>query len=431
MTRPASHAGDDPLDRIQRAAFGYFLEHVNPLNGLVADTSRVAAPASIAVVGFALTCYPIGVERGWMSRTEAASLTLTTLEFFWASKQNREPLATGYKGFFYHFLDMLTGQRVWQSELSTIDTTLLLAGMLVAGVYFDQDNETETEIRILAEALYHRVDWLWVCKDAMPPRLGWKPNSGFLRHRWTGYDEATLLYVLGLASPTSPLPSDIYATRTAGYHWKSVHGYDYLYAGQLFIHQFSHVWIDFDGIPDRFMHERGSDYFQNSRHAAYVQREYARQNPHEFAGYGDDFWALTAGDGPGLLKRSIEGKRRRFFGYAARGAPFGPDDGTIDPCAVIGSLPFAPEISLSALQHLLVRYPAIASRARLPSGFNPTFPTKDSGGWMCEVDSGLDLGIVVTMIENHRSGFIWRLMRNCPHVATGLRRAGFKGGWLS
>lgn len=431
MTDQLSQAVHDRLEPLQRAAFGYFLDHANPSSGLVADTSRAGAPASIAVVGFALTCYPIGVERGWMSRSEAASRTLKTLQFFWKSEQSRQPRATGYKGFFYHFLDMATGQRVWQSELSTIDTALLLAGVLVACVYFDGDCEAEAEIRSLADALYARIDWGWACRGKMGLKLGWKPNGGFLRHGWTGYDEATLLFILGLASPSHALPPDIYTARAGGYQWKSLYGRDVLYAGPLFIHQFSHVWIDFDGIRDRFMREKDSDYFQNSRQATYVQREYARQNPHDFVGYGDNVWGLSAGEGPGALRRSIHGTARRFFGYAARGAPFGPDDGTINPCAIVGSLPFAPDIVLSALNHLCVGYPEIARRGTLPSGFNLSFQRKGSAGWMPDMESGLDQGIVVTMIENHRSGLIWRLMRRSPHVAVGLRRAGFAGGWLS
>ena len=206
MAEPPAQSDEELLDRFQRAAFGYFLEQFNPENGLVADTSRAGAPASIAVVGFALSCYPVGVERGWMTRADAAARTLVTLRFFWNSLQSEQPDATGYKGFYYHFLDMKTGKRVWQSEVSLIDTTLLLAGVLTASVYFSEDTPSENEIRERADAIYRRIDWQWARGGGTTVRQGWKPESGFLHYGWDGYDEAIILYVLGLASPTHPLP---------------------------------------------------------------------------------------------------------------------------------------------------------------------------------------------------------------------------------
>jgi len=177
-----AQSDDELLDRFQRAAFGYFLEQFNPENGLVADTSRAGAPASIAVVGFALSCYPVGVERGWMTRADAAARALVTLRFFWNSLQIEQPDATGYKGFYYHFLDMKTGKRVWQSEVSLIDTTLLLAGVLTASVYFSEDTPSENEIRERADAIYRRVDWQWARGGGTTVRQGWKPESGFLHY---------------------------------------------------------------------------------------------------------------------------------------------------------------------------------------------------------------------------------------------------------
>jgi hypothetical protein len=431
MDAPRAESDDELLDRFQRAAFGYFVEHFNSENGLVADTSRAGAPASIAVVGFALSCYPVGVERGWMDRAEAASRTLAALRFFSNSEQSDQPDATGHKGFYYHFLDMQTGQRVWQSELSMIDTTLLLAGVLTASVYFDRDTPAEGEIRQRADAIYRRIDWRWACGRGVTVRHGWKPRTGFLNYRWEGYSEAAILYVLGLASPSHPLPDDSFRAWTATYQWENLYDTELLYAGPLFIHQFSHAWVDFAGIRDRFMREKHSDYFENSRRAAYVQREYARRNPHGFKGYGKDCWGLSANDGPGPKTLRIDGRKHRFLGYAARGVPYGPDDGTINPCAVLASLPFAPAIALASLRHLCAQYPKLVRESRLPSGFNPTAPGDGPSGWVCEADSGLDQGIVVLMIENHRSRLIWNLLRRCPHIANGLRRAGFTGGWLS
>jgi len=231
VAEPSAQSDEELLDRFQRAAFGYFLEQFNPENGLVADTSRAGAPASIAVVGFALSCYPVGVERGWMTRADAAARALVTLRFFWNSVQSEQPDATGHKGFYYHFLDMKTGKRVWQSEVSLIDTTLLLAGVLTASVYFNGNTPSENEIRECADAIYRRIDWQWACGGAATARQGWKPESGFLHYGWDGYDEAIILYVLGLASPTHPLPEDSYIGWTATYQWENIYDYEFLYAG--------------------------------------------------------------------------------------------------------------------------------------------------------------------------------------------------------
>ena len=431
MPEPPVESDDALLDRFQRAAFGYFLDYGNPANGLVADTSRDGAPASIAVVGFALSCYPVGVERGWMRRADAAARTLATLRFFRAAPQSDEPEATGHKGFYYHFLDMATGRRVWRCELSPIDTTLLLAGVLTAAVYFDLDTPIETEIRGCADLLYGRVDWQWARGGGITLRQGWKPKSGFLHYGWEGYSEATLLYVLGLASSAFPLSVESFEAWTKTYQWENLYDIEFLYAGPLFIHHFSHAWIDFAGIRDRFMRGKNCDYFENSRRATLVQREYARRNPHGFRGYGKDCWGLTAGDGPGAGTLKIDGRTRRYFGYVARGVPYGPDDGTIDPCAAVASLPFAPDLALSALRHFCAQYPEMVRDSRLPSGFNPSLPGAGPAGWVCDGYFGLDQGIVVLMIENHRSGLIWQLMRRSPPIAAGLRRAGFGGGWLS
>jgi hypothetical protein len=426
-----SEEDDVLLDRFQRAAFDYFLEQCDPGTGLVADTSRPNAPASIAVVGFALSCYPVGVVRGWMAREDAVARVLTVLRFFWNSRQNDQPDATGYRGFYYHFLDMKTGRRVWNSEVSLIDTTLLLAGVLTASCYFDEDNSAEQEIRELADALYRRVDWEWACGGEMTTRQGWKPEGGFLHYGWDGYDEAIILYVLALASPTHPLSQDAYIRWTETYQWENIYGIEFLYAGPLFIHQFSHAWIDFAGVQDCFMREKGSDYFENTQRATIVQREYARRNPFGFDGYGQDCWGITASEGPGFATQKIDGRERRFLGYAARGVPYGPDDGTIDPCGTLASLPFAPDLTLSALRHFCTRYPEMMRDSKLPSGFNPTSPGGSPAGWVSDGYFGLDQGIVVMMIENYRSKMIWRLMRRCPYIGSGLRRAGFSGGWLA
>jgi len=421
---------EQTLDQLQRAAFGYFLQAVNPANGLIADNSRENAPASIAVVGFALSVYPVALERGWMARADAVERSLATLRFFHDSDQSGSPEATGFKGFYYHFLDRHTGVRVWRSELSMVDTALLIAGALTAGRYFTASSADEIRLRELVDALYRRVDWRWAQNGGKAISHGWKPESGFLHYRWGGYSEAILLYVLALGSPAHPIEADGYHAWTATYQWENLYGYDFLYAGPLFVHQFSHAWIDFRGIQDRFMREKRCDYFENSRRATEVQREYARRNPRRFAGYDENCWGLTACDGPSHQSPGLADERRRLFGYAARGVPYGPDDGTLGGWAALASLPFAPEIALRAAQTMLQRYPEILSAQQYASSFNPSLAGAGQRAWVSPGHFGLDQGIVVMMIENYRTQLIWRLMRGCPFVGTGLRRAGFRGGWL-
>ncbi len=426
----AQSMNEQTLDQLQRAAFSYFLQAVNPANGLIADTSRENSPASIGVVGFALSAYPLAVERGWMARAAAVDRSLATLRFFHDSDQSGSPEATGYKGFYYHFLDMHTGARFWRSEVSMIDSALLIAGALTAGRYFTANTADEIQLRELVDVLYGRVDWRWAQNGGTTINHGWKPESGFLHYGWEGYNEAIVLYVLALGSPTHPIEGDCYHAWTATYQWEHLYGYDVLYAGPLFVHQFSHAWIDFRGIRDRFMREKRCDYFENSRRATEVQREYARRNPHGFAGYDEHCWGLTACDGPSHQLPELVNERRRLFGYAARGVPYGPDDGTLSGWAALASLPFAPEIALCAARNMLQRYPEILSAQQYASSFNPTLASADRSAWVSAGHFGLDQGIVVMMIENYRTQLIWRLMRDCPSIGTGLRRAGFRGGWL-
>lgn len=425
-------ANDRALDKLQRDTFGYFLKETNPQNGLVPDNTRTGAHCSIAAVGLALAAYTVGAERGYFSRPDAAERTLTTLRFFWNSPQGEEPDATGHKGFFYHFLNMEMGRRAWESELSTIDTTFLLAGALASAAYFHRETSAEREIRTLADALYRRADWRWAQNGGLTVAHGWTPERGFLKHRWEGYSEALLLYVLGLGSPTHPLPAKSYEAWTKTYRWRKLYGHEFLYAGPLFIHQLSHVWIDFRGIQDEYMRERGIDYFENSRRATHVQQQYAIRNPKSFKGYNENCWGITASDGPGPATRKIDGRLRRFYDYRARSIPYGPDDGTIAPWAAVASLPFAPEIVLPTIRYMDEAYPKMMSKYGFKCSFNPTFKDgpRNKRGWHSQGYYGLDQGPIILMIENYRSGFLWRLMRQCPYVVRGLRRAGFTAGWL-
>ncbi len=421
------------LDLLQRESFEYFLHEVNTANGLVIDKTEEGSPSSIAAVGLALSAYPVAVERGFMTRDDAVARTLATLRFFSNCSQGTQPDATGYKGFYYHFLDMQTGRRAAKCELSTIDSALLFAGMLAAAAYFTSESEQEHEICKLADNLYRRADWQWAQNGGATVTHGWNPEKGFLKYRWQGYDEALILYLLGLGSPTYPLPAESYTAWASTYKWRKIYGYEYLHAAPLFIHQLSHVWVDFRGIQDDFMRDRGIDYFENSRRATLIQREYAIRNPREFKGYSASCWGLTASDGPGPATRSIHGRKRRFFDYVARGVPRGPDDGTIAPWAVVTSLPFAPEIVLPSLEYFIGEVKLKESNPYgFKAAFNPTFPdpTHPRRGWVSKWHCGLNQGPVVLMAENYRSGLLWGLTRQCPYLIRGLRRAGFTGGWL-
>ncbi len=414
----------------------------NPLNGLVRDNSHDDAPASIAGSGFAMACQVVAVERGYTTRGEAVERVLTALRFLWSADQGRGARATGHRGFFYHFLDMATGARWRRCELSSIDTALLMAGVLVSAAYFDGENAQERELRLLADSLYRRVEWDWMLDSQGAVSNGWRPERGFIPYAYTGYNEALFLYVIALASPTHPVPAASYARWLSTYRWKSIYGYDFLYAGPLFIHQTSHAWIDFRGIRDAFMGARGIDYFENSRRATYIQQEYGRRNPRGFRGYSELAWGITASDGPGPAQRMVGGRLRRFYGYRARGVPHGADDGTLSPWAVAASLPFAPEIVVPTLAAVDSAFPEVTGEFGYECSFNPSFDAgeaqddgaserrKSAAGWIGTHSYAINQGPVVMMLENHRSELIWRLTRRSPYFVEGLRRAGFNGGWL-
>lgn len=429
---PISDSMQALLRSLQEESFAYFVHQANPANGLIRDKTDDSAPASIAAVGMALTLYPIGVERGFMARRDALAITLTTLRFFADSEQGTGAEATGYKGFYYHFLDMQTGRRVWNCELSSIDTALLMAGVLTAAQYFDGDDDDERTVREVADMLYRRVDWQWMLAGAPLLSHGYKPRAGFLKWRWEGYSEALILYLLALGSPTFPIGADSYAAQAASYEWKTEYGIDYLYAGPLFIHQMSHLWVDFRGLRDDFMRDHDSDYFENSRRATHVQQQYAIHNPNDFAHYSALCWGFTASDGPGDKVVKIDGVERHFYNYAARGAPYGPDDGTVAPWVAAASLPFAPDIVLPTIE-FFHKLPLCEVD---PYGFKASFsaayktPDMDHPGWVSPYHFGINEGPTVIMIDNHLHDFTWKLMRSNPYLRDGLTRAGFRGGWL-
>jgi hypothetical protein len=321
-----------------------------------------------------------------------------------------------------------------QCELSTVDTAIFIAGVLTAATYFTGKDEEESEIRELAEILYRRIDWKWALNGGTTISHGWKPESGFLPYRWdTGYSEALMLYVLALGSPTFPIDPEGYREWTSTFEWKKLCDIEYLYAGPLFIHQMSHLWLDFRGIHDDVNRKTGIDYFENSRRATFVQRQYGIENPNGFLHYHKYGWGLTASDGPGPAVLTVNGIRREFFDYIARGAPYGPDDGTISPWAVVASLPFAPEIVIETVRHAIER---LNLKGHSPYGFdasfNSTFPdtSRNQHGWVSPWIFGLNQGPIILMIENFQSELIWKTFRECRYILEGVRRAGFRGGWL-
>jgi hypothetical protein len=421
------------LETLQRETFAYFVDHANPDTGLIADRTSAGSPSSIAATGLALTCYPIAVERGWWTRAEAVARTLTTLRFFARSEQSNDPAATGHNGFYYHFLDLASGARFGGCELSTIDTALLVAGIHTAAVYFGGPDELE--VRELGEMLYRRVQWSWAADDDGTLRHGWRPESGFLEPRWDrGYSEASLLYVLALGSPTFAIDPAGYVRWTRTFERKTLYGLDQLYAGPLFIHQLSQLWLDLQELLDERTRDVGFDYFENSRRATLSQRAYAIANPAGFSGYGENAWGCTASNGPGPDHQVVHGVPREFYGYLARGAPFGPDDGTLSPWAVVASLPFAPTEVCAAIHHAIERLGLKnAHGPGFEASFNPTYPeaSAHARGWVSPWKYGLNQGPIVVMIENHLTRLVWTLMRSSPYIRRGLERAGFSGGWLA
>ena len=432
------------LDTLERRTFDWFWETTNPRNGLTPDRAPDPPFSSIAAVGFALTAYPIGAERGWVTREQAAERTLNTLRFFWRAPQGQDSIGvTGYKGFFYHFLDMETGLRFQKTELSSIDTSLLLAGVLFCREYYDLNTQMESEIRALADSLYQRADWRWMQAKSPLVTMAWRPERGFGPAEYKGYDEAMILYVLALGSPTHAGETSAWDAFTSTYQWGTFYGQDHVNFAPLFGHQYSHVWIDFRGINDRYMREKGFDYFENSRRATLAQHAYAVDNPNQWRDYSREVWGLTASDGPKDTTMIVDGRSRRFRTYWARGAALNDirDDGTIAPTAAGGSIPFAPEIAVPALRAMRVKYgDDLFNRFGFVDAFNPTL--KDAAlqtrrgrvvpgkGWFDDNHLGIDQGPIITMIANYRDGFVWNVMRRSPYIVRGLCRAGFSGGWL-
>ena len=431
---------------IEKRTFQFFWDTTNEQNGMTPDRFPSRPFASIAAIGFALTAYPVGVEKGWINRTQAVDRTLTTLEFIKNAKMGPQATGTmGHKGFYYHFLDMQSGHRFepWV-ELSSVDTALMMGGILFAQSYYDRDTPKEKAIRDVAEELYRKVEWPWMQKRYPVISMGWYPETGFIEHDWFGYNEAMLVYILALGSPTHPVEPDAWQAWSSTYDrgWGQYEGEVYLSFGPMFGHQYSHVWVDFRGIRDEYMRGKDMDYFDNSSRATYAQRMYAIENPMGWKDYGENVWGLTASDGPQRAIQEYKGEKREFRHYSARGAGLRDayDDGTIAPTAALGSLVFAPDIVIPAAQEMHKRYgDYLYSSYGFLDAFNPSFtydvPLKTGRlvpdkGWVASDYIAIDQGPILTMIANYRNDFVWKIMRKNPHIQRGLQRAGFTGGWL-
>lgn len=422
------------LDSLARSTFNFFWELGNTDNGQIPDRWPNEMFTSIAATGFGLTSYIIGVERGYVTREEAAKRVVKTLRFLFSLPKGPEKSGiAGYKGFFYHFLYQKTGLRYENVELSTIDTTLLLAGVLACMTYFDQENNaTEKDIRVIARDLYLSVEWDWAMDGRDVMSMGWFPDKGFLDASWKGYNEAMILYIMALGSPTHPIQDSTWKAWTNTYEWKEHLGYEYVNFGPLFGHQYSQCYIDFKGIQDAYMRQKGIDYFENSKRATYANRRYCYLNPGAFTGYSDQIWGLTACDGPGNEKN--RDPNIHFMGYGARGVGYGylSDDGTIAPTAAGGSIAFAPEICVPALMQMKYRYPVVYGKYGFFDSFNLTYPNKNgTTGWVDPDYLGIDQGPILIQIDNYQSGTILNLMKKNPYIVRGLKKAGFTGGWLT
>lgn len=408
---PQSFVNDDAfLDYLQQTSFDFFWYEANPKTGLIKDRSTVGSPSSIASVGFGLTAIGVGIDRGWITRDAGKDRTLTTLKTLWNANQGTPPIGmAGYKGWYYHFLNMNAVSREWNSELSSIDTGLLLAGILYVKQYFTGSDTTENQIRALSDSIFNRVDWNWMRNSASSLTMGWNPESGFLGARWIGYNEAMILYIMGVGASNNPLPATSWNAWTSGYQWfyNNWLGDFYVNFPPLFGHQYSHCWVDFRDIADTYMKSKNITYFENSRRATIAHRKYCIDNPKAFAGYGENIWGLTACDGPAPA------------GYNARGLNVN-DDGTIAPTAAGGSIPFAPEIAIPALRYMYDQY-----RTTLWTGYGFRDAFNVSQNWWGPDMIGIDEGPIVLMIENYRTGNVWKTMMKNKVIVDGLQRIGF------
>jgi hypothetical protein len=387
---------DQFLDELEKQNFQFFWEQAGPQTGLVRDRANVSGNensvvASIAATGFGLTALSIAEKRGYVSRNDARERVLLTLRFLWKKMPT-------HRGFFYHFADINTGERVWDSEVSSVDTSILLCGILTCRRHFEE----HSEVSLLAYEIFNRVDWSWLSEDTSLLPHGWTPEGGFLPYRWDYYSEMMMIYLLGLGSQTHPLPADAWNA------WKRTRfEFDGLrYIGSfapLFVHQYSQAWFDFRNKRDAY-----ANYFQNSTMATDAHRRFCLELGKQFPDYSDDLWGISASDSQD--------------GYVIWGGPpmIGPVDGTVVPSAPAGSLPFLPQPVMRVLRNIRDHYGKAWTRYGFVNAFNPL------KSWYDPDVVGIDSGITMLMAENARSGFVWETFMKNPEAQRGMERAGFK-----
>jgi hypothetical protein len=400
------------MDYVQEANFDYFWYAANPANGLVPDNSRTGSACSIAAVGFGLTAIGIAIDHGWITRDQGAARVLTTLNTFWNGPQGTNASGEiGYNGWFYHFLDMNAATRTGSTELSSIDTTLLLGGVLYDKQYFNGTNATETSIQTLASAIFNRVNWTFMSQGTNKVAMGWLPGTtnGFSTFgNWQGYDEGMLIYLLGMGTATNPLPASSWSYWTSGYTWATYYGYSFVTFPPLFGHEYSHCWVDFRHVGDAYMNNENSTYFENSHRASLAQQAYCIADPNGWPGYNSLDWGLTASDDP-------------YVGYEAHGAPPAlNDNGTIAFTAAGGAMAFASEIALPSLKNF---YTGGRTKFWTQYGFVDAYNLRVP--WYDNAELGIDQGPIVIMIENYRNQNVWRLFMQNAEIQRGLQQAGF------
>jgi len=422
-------------EELKKRTFDFFWTVIDS-NYQTLDRYPTKTFSSIAATGFGLSAYIVGIENKYITRAQGAERVQRVLANLLNLPQGDGPdQIGGYKGFFYHFLTLDNATRFKKVELSSIDTGLLMAGILSCMSYFDNENDsTEKEIRQIADSLYLRVEWDWMMKPNGIMSMGWHPESGFIESEWSGYNEAMILLVLALGSPTHPIPDDAWSRWCDTYEMDTFKGYKNVQFDPLFGHQYSHIWIDFRGIKDSFMRAHNSDYFENSKMATLSNRAYCISNPKHWLGYHTNQWGLTACDGPAMKIMTLDGRQRQFYDYKARGAASIQivDDGTIAPTAAGGSFPFTPKESEDCLKYMWeTHHKYLVGEYGFKDAFNLTYKDeKNPHGWFDIDYLGIDQGPILLQIQNHETELIWNIMKKNPYIINGLKRAGFQGGWL-
>jgi hypothetical protein len=426
---------DKVLNDLEKAHFRYFIEYSDPNTGLTLDSSRDDTACSIAAVGFSLSAYLIAAERSYINQRDARDYVLKTLRTLWSLPQGPEAEGiSGYHGFFYHFLDKKTWRRTWHCELSSIDTSLLMAGVLSCYSYYTGGSAEEVEIRDLAKKLFDRVEWDWMYRKNGYISMGWDPSpeKGFLKAEWSMFCEGPILILMAAGSKTHPVPAEAWSNYCKNYKMSKSYGdlKERINFAPTYGYQYPQCWIDFRGLNDEATKKLRFDYFENAQRILYAQRAYAIANPMGWRDYGRDCWGLTACDGPGPATKEFKGKKVTFRAYSARGCPDDFDDGTIAPTAIAASVPHAPEVVIPTLKTWREKRPEIWGDCGFHDAFNPSFDESKPSGWVDPSYLGIDQGPIVIMIENYRSGFLWDLMKKNDVIVRGLKRSGFTGGWL-